>query len=132
MMATNRDILTDTDMIKLYKGRDQSEKTFSIVKGPMKIRPIFIKTDERIESLIFFIMCALLIYSILRMMIKDTELEYTIATVMRYFEGLTALYTEFIDGSICITCSDLNSTQVYILEELELIHPSQYIDKEIV
>lgn len=131
MMSTNRDTLTDTEMINIYKGRDKSEKAFSITKGPLKIRPVYLQKDTRIESLVFFIMCALLVYSILRMMIKDTKLEYSITNVMRIFEGLTALYTEFNDGSIYIKCSDLRYTQVYILQQLGLKLPSEYVDKVI-
>lgn len=100
IIATNRKELILELMISIYKTRDISEKDFSTIKGPLKIRPMFLHKDERIESIVFLSMCALLIYSILKLIILENGIDLTVNRVLNSFEFITVGYYEFVDGSI--------------------------------
>jgi transposase len=65
VLATNADHLSAHDMLRLYKGQDKVEKANRTVKGPLQVRPVFLRTDERIEGLVLCTMLALLVRAIL-------------------------------------------------------------------
>ncbi|RLC85305.1 MAG: transposase, partial [Chloroflexi bacterium] len=49
----------------LFKGQDGVEKRVRVVKGPLLVRPLFVRTDRRIEGLVFITLLALLVRAIL-------------------------------------------------------------------
>lgn len=128
ILATSRKDLSPKEMIEIYKGRDISEKDFAILKGPLQIRPIFLHKDKRIESLIFIIMCALLVYSIIKMEIAEKELGMSINKVMDEFKYLNVRYYEFVDGSRLRITGDLREFQESIITKLEFPVPADYIN----
>ena len=116
------------DGLGIYKGRDISEKDFTILKGPLQIHPICLQKDERIESLVFIIMCALLVYSIIKMEIVQKELCISINKVMNEFKYFNVRYYEFVDGSELRITGNLRELQESIITNLEYPLPSEYIN----
>ena len=85
VIATNRR-LTPNEMLILLKQRDCSEKRISVLKGPVRIRPIFLQNDDRIASLVFIIMksrfapplrygIALLVYCLIEMRLRQANIK---------------------------------------------------------
>lgn len=129
IIATNRKDLTPKLMVSIYKARDISEKDFSTIKGPLIIRPIFLHKDERIESLVFLSMCALLVYSIIKQMLIEKEMGITVRKALEQFEYIGVSYYEFMDGSILRIADDLIGKPKSILEKLKIPEPSTYVNQ---
>lgn len=72
--------LTDADMLDGYKGQQKTvERRFQIMKGPLNVAPIFLKSTERINALIFIYQIATTIHalmeSVLRNRLRDENAE---------------------------------------------------------
>ena len=55
-------------MLTHFKRQDRIEKRIGTIKGPIRVRPMFLHKQERIESLVFICMLSLLVFSILEML----------------------------------------------------------------
>ncbi len=128
MMATNRKDMTPEEMLGDYKTRDISEKNFSILKGPLHIRPIFLHKEERIEALVFLSIVALMIYSILKLLIIENEIDLSINRAFHHFKTLGVTLLEFVDDSNVRIVGDLNWTQKEILDKLVFPYPAEYVN----
>lgn len=128
MIATNRLEMAPEDMLRDYKVRDISEKNFSILKGVLQVRPIFLQKDERIEALVFFSIIALLVYCILKMLLIENEVDMSINNVLYEFKSLGVMSMEFPDKSVMMAVSGLNWTQKEILDKLGFPEPSEYVN----
>ncbi|MFH1633998.1 MAG: hypothetical protein ABIG63_08290, partial [Chloroflexota bacterium] len=49
-LATNADHLEANEALTVFKGQDGVEKRFRTIKGPLLVRPIFVRSDQRIEA----------------------------------------------------------------------------------
>jgi len=116
------------DMLTSYKGRDKVEKRISHFKGPLRIRPLFLESDERIASLVFVVMLSLLIYSIIEMLCRRSGFpKITTRTVLFYFEHLLILTSIFSDNSRLTVIQSLSDIQRTILKALSFPDPESYI-----
>ena len=129
IIATNRENLSPKQMVEIYKSRDISEKDFEIVKDTLQLRPIFLHKDKRIESLIFFIMCSLLVYSILKLELIEAEIETSVAKTLDKFDNIAVSYYEFIDGSVAKIVGDFNQDQAEIFGKFKMPFPDSYVNK---
>lgn len=129
IIATNRDNLSAKQMVEIYKNRDISEKDFEIVKDTLQLRPIFLHKDKRIESLILLIMCALLIYSILKLTLIEAEIETSVNKTLNKFDNIAVSYYEFIDGSVAKIVGDFNQIQAEIFGKLKTPLLDSYVRK---
>jgi len=59
-LATNGEHLSAEQTLPLFNGQDGVEKRFPTVKGPLVVHPLFVRTDHRIEGLVFITLLALL------------------------------------------------------------------------
>lgn len=66
MIVTSETQLPDGEIIKLYRGLWEIEESFSIIKGVLKVRPVFAKTIEGIEAHLFVSFVSLLILRLLQ------------------------------------------------------------------
>jgi transposase len=76
MLVTNlnqKDYDAD-QLLELYKSRHQIESRFRSLKNDLKIRPIFLQSEERIKSLILVNILALLVYSLLEWICQRNKL----------------------------------------------------------
>jgi transposase len=51
-------------MLIRFKQQEVVERRIKVVNGPVHIHPIFLRTEERIESLVVVAMVALLVHTI--------------------------------------------------------------------
>jgi transposase len=98
MLGTNRP-LSEEEMLFYFKRQDRIEKHIRTFKGPIRVRPMFLHKQERIESLVFICMLALLVFSILEMLAKRASIPMTGERILKQFQTSTVVYTIFKDGS---------------------------------
>lgn len=127
VLATNAPHLSTDDILCIYKGQDKVEKAHRTVKGPLRVRPVFLRTDERIEGLVLFTMLALLVRSILALQCRRAKLPFTADQVLAEFATLRAIDLRFNDGSDRRVASDLSATQEQILTTLNLPPVTRYV-----
>jgi transposase len=129
IIATNRENLRAKQILEIYKNRDISEKDFELVKDTLQLRPIFLHKDKRIESLIFFMMCALLIYSILKLILLEAEIETSVNKTLNKFDNIVVSYYKFIDGSMARVVGNFSEDQAEIFGKLKMPFPDSYVNK---
>jgi transposase len=127
VLATNAEHLSADDILRIYKGQDKVEKANRTVKGPLRVRPVFLRTDERIEGLVLFTMLALLVRSILALQCRRAGLSLTADQVLAEFADLRAIDLSFRDGSHRRVASDLSTTQEQILAALNPPPVTHYV-----
>jgi hypothetical protein len=111
LLITNDRTLSGAEMVTHYGEKDKVEKAFRTLKSPIRVRPVFLHKDERIEALMFVNMLALLVYSILEMKCRRSGLKVTGEAVLKGFAYLSAIYTTFVDGSVQLRVEELNAFQ---------------------
>lgn len=57
-------------VLQLYKGQHRVERRFGDFKGPLAVRPVFLKDNRRIASLVFVVYLALLVYCLLERQVR--------------------------------------------------------------
>jgi transposase len=119
ILATNAKHLSADDMLRIYKGQDKVEKAYRTTKGPLRVRPVFLRTDERIEGLVLFTMLALLVRSILALQCRRSGLPFTADRVLAQFASLDAIDSTFCDGSRRRVIGDLSAEQEQVLTALQ-------------
>ena len=127
LLATNRP-LSEEEMLSHFKGQDKIEKHIRTFKGPIRIRPIFLHKQERIESLVFICMLALLVYSILEMEAKRANINMTGESILKQFQTSTVVHIIFKDGSIWKQVALLTTFQREFIEKLGLPDPEIYLE----
>jgi transposase len=118
LLVTNDRTLSGAEMVALYGQKDKVEKSFRTLKSPLRMRPVFLHKDERIEALMFVNMLALLVYSILEMKCRRGGLVVTGEAVLKGFAYLSAVYTTFVDGSVQLRVEELNTFQRDVVRAL--------------
>ena len=126
LLVTNRP-LSALEMLTRFKQQDKVEKRNRTIKGPIRIRPIFLHKQERIESLIFICMLALLVFSILEMEAKRRGIVMTGTALIEQFATLSAVYSFFNDGSCYRQLVPLTEFQQQFLLTLQLPEPEIYL-----
>lgn len=134
--AAHRDVVTNKPLspeqiLTRFKQQDKVEKRISTLKGPIRIRPIFLHNQKRIESLVFICMIALLAFSLLEMMAKRVGKKMTAQRIIEQFATLTAVYTDFVDGSQACTVVRLTEFQRLFLKTHLLPKPDTYLRPQI-
>jgi len=127
VLATNAEHLTADDILRIFKGQDKVEKANRTVKGPLRVRPVFLRTERRIEGLILFTMLALLVRSILALQCRRAELPFTVDQILVEFANLRAIDLNFRDGSRRRVASDLSTAQMQILTALNFPPVTRYV-----
>ncbi len=65
LLVTNDFSLSYSQMLALYRKKDAVEKRFEVSKQDLKIRPLYIHSDDRIQAMLLINLVALLVYSLL-------------------------------------------------------------------
>ena len=127
LLGTNDFGLSALEMLTRFKKQEVVERRIKVVKGPVRIRPLFLHKQERIEGLVFVAMLALLVYTILEMLCRQAGQWITARQVLEKFEMLGAVYLQFGDGSVLKLPSALNAFQGQLIELLEFPDPAVYL-----
>jgi len=99
LLVTNDWSLTHQEMLTLYRDKDGVEKRFTICKGDLKVSPVYLHQDERIASMLFLNMVALLAYSLLERQVRGAGLALTTRQIIKRLETLAVIETHCHDGS---------------------------------
>lgn len=70
MLVSNDRDLTADELFAAYKRQHAIESRFSDYKGPIEVRPVFLKSNRRISALTAIISLALLIYSLIERQVR--------------------------------------------------------------
>jgi transposase len=127
LLGTNDSNLSANEMLTRFKKQEVVERRIKVVKGPIRVRPMFLHKQERIEGLVFVAMLALLVYTILEMLCRGAGQQITARHVLEMFELLGAVYLQFGDGSVLKLPSALNAFQGQLIELLKFPDPAAYL-----
>jgi transposase len=117
-LATNAAHLDANTALTLFKGQDGIEKRFRAVKGPLSIRPLFVRSDQRVEGLVFITLLALLIQAIMERACRQQGLMVTAQRLFRGFASLQAVDLVWADGSRQRRAAELSAFQAQVLSAL--------------
>ncbi|MCP4360906.1 MAG: transposase, partial [Chloroflexi bacterium] len=99
LLVTNDWLLSHQEMFALYREKDGVEKRFHIHKSDLKVSPIYLHKDERIASMLWLNMIALLAYSLLERQIRQQGLQLTTRELIKRLETVGLIETHCHDGS---------------------------------
>jgi transposase len=119
-LITNKRDVSAEEILELYKSRNGVESRFRDLKSTIKIRPLFVHTEERIRSLVLITILALQIYSLIEWEAKKAGLDYTSKVILKAFEGVSVLQTEVKENHYEIEWINLTYDHFRILERLKL------------
>ena len=115
LLVTNDFHLTPHQMLEKYRQKDAAEKCFHICKSDLRVSPIFLHKDERIEGMLLINMLALLVYSLLERQVRQTGLQLTLRQLIRQLESLSITETSCWDGSATLRLTPVNEEQRMLL-----------------
>jgi len=127
-IVTNAGHLTAEQTLTIFKGQDGVEKRFRVVKGPLQVHPLFVRSDARIEGLVGITMLALLIRAILERVCRQRGVPLTADRLFAAFAPLQAVDLIWTDGSRQRRAAPLTPFQAQVLQTLGWSPPEAYLD----
>ncbi len=118
LLVTNDFNLSYPEMLALYRKKDALEKHFEVCKQDLKVRPLHVHSDERIQAMLLVNLIALLAYSLLE---RQAEQHGLCLTTQRIIEQLSTLQIQEIeawDGSRAWSWHESTPDQVLLLTTL--------------
>lgn len=125
LIVTNDPRLSPTRMFELYRAKDGVEKDFRICKSLLKVSPLYLHKDERIQSMLLLNMLALLAYTILERQAQQSGLALTTRRIMEQLDTLTVIETHCVDGSRFYRLTPVSQKQAELIKALRLIFPAE-------
>jgi transposase len=120
LLVTDDPTLSCKEMLQVYKNKDGLDKRFQVSKQVLRVRPIYLHKDERIEAMLLVNMIALLVYSLAERRCRRGGLEMTGREMLYEFAPLHAVETHCWDSSILYRCMPLTPRQWEILQRMGL------------
>jgi len=134
LLVTNDWSLSPKQMLALYRQKDGVEKRFTVSKSDLKVSPIYLHKDERIEAMLLINMLALLAYSLLERQAGQNGLQMTTRRIIQKLESLDVIETRCWDGSRLCRLVPVDEEQAallvalrQILAELAIPRPSHFL-----
>jgi len=118
LLVTNDWNLSLREMLSLYRQKDGVEKRIQVSKQDLKISPVYLHKDKRIEAMLLVNMLALLAYSLLERQARQNGLEMTTRRIIAKLQSLDAVETVCWDGSHLIRLVPIDEEQAAILQVL--------------
>jgi transposase len=118
LLVTNDWSLSPQRMLALYRQKDGVEKRFTVSKSDLKVSPIYLHKDERIEAMLLINMLALLAYSLLERQVRQGGLQMTTRRIIEKLESLDVIETLCWDGSCLHRLVPVDQEQAALLESL--------------
>jgi len=125
-LATNATHLDADQALTLFKGQDGVEKRIRDVKGPLVVHPLFVRTDRRIEGLVFITLLALLVRAILERTCRQRGLALSSQRLFQGFANLQAVDVVWSDGSRQRLAAELSAFQAAVIHTLGWPAPEHY------
>jgi len=115
LLVTNDWSLTPQRMVELYRAKNGVEKCFRVSKQFLRVRPIYVHSDERIEALLLINMLALLVYSLLERELRQHGLPLTTRRLIEQLEDLAVVETHCWDGSVLQRLTPVSQEQQQLI-----------------
>jgi transposase len=127
LLGTNQPDLAAEQALTYFKGQDKIEKRNAVFKGPLLVRPVYLKTDRRIAGLVFFTMVAMLVWAIVELRCQRASLPYTAERILDEFTPLYVTDQVFTDNSRLRQIGDVSDFQQTVLSSLQLAPVEHYL-----
>jgi transposase len=122
------------ELFRKYKEQSYSELANHQFKTPLAVHPVFLKTPQRVEALVFLIMIALTAYFLVQRLYrqqlphdaKPKERRTTTETILRAFANYTLLLHHTRLGRV-VQSTRLTTRQREILQQLGFPTPAQIL-----
>jgi hypothetical protein len=118
ILVTNDWSLSPQRMFDLYRQKDGVEKCFRVSKSDLKVSPIYLHKDERIEGMLLINMLALLTYSLLERQARQNGWQMTTRRIIAKLDNLDVIETLCWDGSLLYRIVPVDGEQAALLESL--------------
>jgi transposase len=118
LLATNDPNLTPTQMLERYRDKDAVEKRFRVFKQDLRVRPLFVHSDERLRAMLLINLIALLTYSLLERQAHQQGVCLTARRILEQLSSLQVIEIEACDGSRTQLLSDITPNQQRLLIRL--------------
>jgi transposase len=125
-LATNGAHLSAEQALTLFKGQDGVEKRFRTIKGPLVVHPLFVRSDQRIEGLVFITLLALLVRALLERLCRQSGLALTADRLFDRFTSLQAVDVIWADGTVQRRAAQMSAFQAQLLAALGWPLPETY------
>lgn len=125
LIVTNDPTLSYAQMFERYRAKDGVEKDFRICKSQLKVSPLFLHKDERIQAMLLLNMVALLAYTLLERQARQAGLALTTRRIIERLDSLSVIETQAVDGSVCYRLTPLSPEQAELIEVLRFIFPGE-------
>jgi len=118
LLVTNDWTLSPRKMLTLYRQKDGVEKRIQVSKQDLKVSPVYLHKDKRIEAMLLINMLALLAYSLLERQARQNGLQMTTKRIIAKLQSLDVVETFCWDGSHLIRLVPIDEEQGAILHVL--------------
>jgi transposase len=118
LLVTNDFSLSYPQMLALYRQKDALEKRFEVGKQDLKVRPLHVHSDERIQAMLLINLIALLTYSLLERQAQQAGLCLTTRRIVEQLSTLQVQMIEAWDGSRAWSLHEAFSSQLRLLDTL--------------
>jgi transposase len=118
LLVTNDWRLSPQEMLAVYRRKDGVEKRFQVSKGELKVSPVYLHKDERIEAMLLINMVALLAYSLLERQVRHHGLPLTTRRIIAKLQSLEVVETVCWDGSVMFRLVPVDEEQALLLQAL--------------
>jgi transposase len=120
LLVSDDPTLSCVEMLQTYKNKDGLDKRFRVSKQVLRVRPVYLHKDGRIQALMLVNMIALLVYSLAERRCRRSGLQITGQEMLYEFAPLHVVETHCWDGSVLRRCMPLTSRQKEILQQMGL------------
>ena len=121
LLVTNDWLLSDKRMLELYREKDGVEKRFTVSKSDLKVSPIYLHKDNRIEAMLLLNMVALLAYSLLEREMKNRGVHLTTRKIIEKLDNLSIVENSLKNGETFYRIVPIDEEQELLLECLAQI-----------
>jgi transposase len=121
LLVTNDWQISMQRMFDLYRQKDGVEKRFQVSKSDLKVSPVYLHKDERIQGMLLINMLALLAYSLLERQVRQNGLQMTTRRIIEKLDHLDVVETLCWDGSLLYRVVPVDEEQALILHILARI-----------
>jgi transposase len=118
LLVTNDWSLSPRSMCALYHQKDGVEKRIRVSKHDLKVSPVYLHKDERIEAMLLVNMLALLAYSLLERQVRHNGLQITTRQIIAKLQSLDVVVTRCWDGSQLYRLTPMDEEQAALLQVL--------------
>ncbi len=123
LLVTNHPDLTPQQMFQRYCQKDGVEKDFTVGKHDLRVSPLYLHQDQRIQAMLLLNMLALLTYTLLERQLRRGGLQLTTRRLIQQLEDLSVIETHCRDGSVLWRLTPLSREQQQLINCLAHIVP---------